>query len=77
MKTQGWNVVTKTTNSHGQTVTIYKPFVDALSGMKGSKREKEKVVTEILRANGNRPGPGSVRYYLENTLEYLEALEPR
>lgn len=71
MKTRGWNVVTKTTNSHGQTVTIYEPFVSALSGMTGARRQKEKVVAEILRANGNRPGPDSIRYYLENTLEYL------
>lgn len=71
MKTRGWNVVTKTTNSHGQTVTIYEPFVKALDGITGPRRQKEKVVAEILRANGNRPGRDSIRYYLENTLEYL------
>lgn len=71
MRTRGWNVVTKTKNSHGQTVTIYEPFVKALEGKAGPRREKEKAVAEILRANGNRPGPDSVRYYLENTLEYL------
>jgi hypothetical protein len=71
MKTRGWNVVTKTTNSHGQTVTIYEPFVKALRGMSGPRRAKEKAVSEILKANGNKPGPESVKYYLENTLEYL------
>jgi hypothetical protein len=71
MKTRSWNVVTKTTNSHGQTVTIYEPFVKALRGMSGPRRAKEKAVSEILKANGNKPGPESVKYYLENTLEYL------
>jgi hypothetical protein len=75
MKTRGWNVVTKTTNSHGQTVTIYEPFVKALRGLAGPRRAKEKVVSDILKANGNKPGSESVKYYLENTLEYLAAGE--
>lgn len=75
MKTRGWNVVTKRTNSHGQTVTIYEPFVKSLQQLPGPRRKKEEIVAEILRANGNRPGRDSVRYYLENTLEYLSGRE--
>jgi hypothetical protein len=71
MKTRGWGVVTKMTNSHGQTVTIYQPFVDALKNFKGPRRAKERVVAQILRSNGNTPGRESIRYYLDNTLEYL------
>ena len=71
MRTRGWNIVTKFQNSHGQTVAIYEPFVKALLGMAGPRRAREKAVAEILKANGNRPGPDSVKYYLENTLEYL------
>jgi len=76
MKTRGWNVVTKSQNSHGQTVTIYEPFVVALRGAPASRRERERIVRDLLRANGNSPGPESVRYYLENTLEYLARGKP-
>ena len=71
MRTRGWNIVTKMTNSRGQTVTIYEPFVDALRGKKLNHREQESVIAKILRDNGNRPGRVSVDYYLSNTLEYL------
>jgi hypothetical protein len=71
MKTRGWNVVTKMPNSRGQTVTIYEPFVTALSGPKQPRRKMEKIVREILVANDNRPGGESIRYFLDNTLEYL------
>jgi len=72
MKTRGWNVVTKTTNSKGQTVTIYEPFVIALRGQKLTRTEQRKRVVDVLRQNGNRPGPVSIDYYLSNTLEYLQ-----
>lgn len=71
MKTRGWNVIEKMVNSHGQTVTIYEPFVKALRGLAATRRNKEKVVSQILKGNGNRPGRESTRYYLDNTLEYL------
>jgi hypothetical protein len=71
MKTRGWGVVSKMTNSRGQTVTIYQPFVEALKDVKASRRDKERAVAQILRSNGNNPGRESVRYYLENTLDYL------
>jgi hypothetical protein len=71
MKTRGWGVVKKMTNSHGQTVTIYQPFVEALKNFKGPRRTKERAVAQILRSNGNTPGRESIRYYLDNTLEYL------
>lgn len=72
MKTRGWNVVTKMVNSKGQTVAIYEPFVVALRGQKLSRGEQRKRVVDVLRENGNRPGPVSIDYYLTNTLEYLE-----
>lgn len=75
MKTRGWNIVAKITNSKGQAVAIYEPFVLALRGKKLRRRELAKLVSETLVANGNRPGPASVEYYLSNTLEYL-AKEP-
>jgi hypothetical protein len=75
MKTRGWNVVTKMTNSKGQTVAIYEPFVLALRGQKLTRSEQRKRVVEVLRENGNRPGPVSVDYYLSNTLEFLQKAE--
>lgn len=72
MKTRGWNIISKMTNSRGQTTTIYEPFVLALRDSKLSKSEQRKRVVGILRANGNRPGPVSIEYYLSNTLEYLK-----
>lgn len=72
MKTRGWNVITKMLNSKGQMVTIYEPFVQALRGVKTPKSEQRKRVIDVLRANGNRPGPVSIDYYLSNTLEYLQ-----
>jgi hypothetical protein len=71
MRTRGWNVVTKAQNSHGQTVTIYEPFVVALKGGPTARRDRERLVRDILKGNGNDPGPESIRYYLDNTLEYL------
>jgi len=76
MKTRGWNIVTKMTNSHGQTVTIFEPFVAALRGKKMSKRERKGIVARILRDNGNRPGAVSIDYFLANTLEYLRKERP-
>lgn len=72
MKTRGWNVTAKMLNSKGQMVTIYEPFVKALRGVKLTKPEQRKRVIDVLRANGNRPGPVSIDYYLSNTLEYLQ-----
>lgn len=76
MKTRGWNIVTKMTNSHGQTVTVFEPFVAALRGKKMSKREQKGIVARILRDNGNRPGAASIDYFLTNTLEYLQKEKP-
>lgn len=71
MKTRGWNIVSKMMNSKGQTVAIYEPFVLALRGKKLRRTEAAKLVSQVLVANGNRPGRVSVDYYLTNTLEYL------
>jgi len=72
MKTRGWEVVARITNSRGQKCAIYKPFVDALQDTKLSIEDQKKLVKRILRANRNRPSEASVRYFHENTLEYLK-----
>jgi hypothetical protein len=71
MKTRGWAVVDRITNSKGQQCTIYKPFVDALQNRELTKAEQRKKVESILKANRNRPSDESVNYFLDNTLEYL------
>lgn len=72
MKTRGWEVVARITNSKGQECAIYKPFVEALQNPKLTFEEQKKAVEGILRSNRNRPSESSVRYFLENTLEYLK-----
>lgn len=71
MRTRGWEVVDRFVNSKGQTATIYKPFVDALMEEGLSPSQQRSIVAEILKANGNRPGPSSIDYFMMNTLEYL------
>ena len=72
MKTRGWEVVARITNSKGQKCAIYKPFVDALQDTKLSVEDQKKLVKRILRANRNKPSESSIQYFHENTLEYLE-----
>lgn len=72
MRTRGWEVVTRMTNSKGQYCAIYKPFVEALQDPKLAIEEQKKIVERILRSNRNRPSEASIRYFLGNTLEYLE-----
>jgi hypothetical protein len=72
MKTRGWEVVARMTNSKGQKCTIYKPFVDALQNQQLTIEEQKKAVKRILRSNRNRPSETSIQYFLENTLEYLK-----
>ncbi len=71
MKTRGWKVVARITNSKGQYCAIYKPFVEALQDPKLTIEEQKKVVEGILKSNRNRPSEVSTQYFLENTLEYL------
>ncbi len=71
MKTRGWEVVTRITNSKGQNCTIYKPFVDSLQNSKLTTEEQKKTVEEILKSNRNKPSEDSINYFLENTLEYI------
>jgi len=73
MKTRGWEVMGRMVNSKGQTCAIYKPFVDSLS-QPLSAAEQRIAVTRILKSNGNRPSEGSINYFLENTLEYLDKM---
>jgi len=71
MRTRGWQVVGRIVNSRGQAAVIYKPFVDALTGKHLTSSQQKAVVTQILRANGNRPSAASIDYYWMNTVEYL------
>ena len=71
MKTRGWQIVAKITNSKGQTAVVYKPFVDSLFGKTVTPAVQRAKVAEILRSNGNEPTDASVDYFLMNTLEYL------
>lgn len=72
MKTRGWQVAGRITNSKGQECTIYKPFVDALQDTKLTVEEQKKLVERILRSNRNKPSEASIQYFLKNTLEYLQ-----
>jgi len=72
MKTRGWSVVARITNSKGQKCSIYKPFVDALQNTQLTTEEQRKKVESILRANKNKPSEASIQYFLENTIEYLQ-----
>lgn len=72
-KTRGWDVVGKFVNSRGQSCTIYRPFVEKLSGANLKRREAYSLVRQIIVDNGNNPKPATVEYFLRNTLEYLES----
>ena len=73
MRTRGWIVVARMTNSKGQKCAIYKPFVDALKNAHQlTSEEQKKVVERILKSNRNKPSDESIQYFLENTLEYLK-----
>jgi hypothetical protein len=71
MKTRGWQIIARMINSKGQKCTIYGPFVDVLRDTKLNPEERKAAVEKILRLNKNRPSEASIRYFLENTLEYL------
>jgi hypothetical protein len=72
MKTRGWAVIARITNSKGQKCSIYKPFIEALQNQELTIEEQRKKVESILRSNKNRPSEESIQYFLENTLEYLK-----
>jgi hypothetical protein len=74
MKTRGWSVVARITNSKGQKCSIYKPFVDALQNPQLAAEEQRRKVESILKANRNKPSEQSINYFLENTLEYLQSV---
>lgn len=75
MRTRGWPVMARITNSRGQKCSIYKPFVDALQNKELTIEEQRKKVETILRANRNRPSEESIQYFLDNTLEYLKGID--
>lgn len=70
-KTRGWSVITRMTNSKGQKCAIYEPFVKALQDPELTDEQQRQLAVKILKANRNKPSDASVRYFLENTLEYL------
>src|SRR2546427_4908319 len=71
MRTRGWQVVGRIVNSRGQSALVYKPFVEALASKHLASSQEKAIVTQILRANGNRPSAASIEYYWMNTVEYL------
>lgn len=77
MKTKGWEVVARITNSKGQYCAIYKPFVEALQDPKLTIEEQKKIVEAVLKTNRNRPAEASIQYFLDNTLEYLQKQRER
>jgi len=74
MRTRGWEILARITNSKGQRCAIYKPFVDALQKPNLTLEEQKRSVENILRSNRNRPSEVSIQYFLENTLEYLNSI---
>lgn len=76
VKTRGWRVIERITNSQGLRANIYEPFVSALREDNGTRAEKRAIVRGIMERNGNSPTPDSIDYYLDNTLEYLRRGTP-
>lgn len=74
VKTRGWKVVGKITNSKGLAANVYEPFVLALKGLQITRSEQKKLVRQIMIANGNSPTDESVEYFLSNTVEYLDRM---
>lgn len=71
IKTRGWKVLERITNSQGLSAKVYEPFVSAFKDNKLTRAEQRTIVREIMVRNGNSPTEESVDYYLDNTLEYL------
>ena len=71
MRTRGWNVVGQITNKYGMRSNVYYPFVVALIDANVSRAEQRSIVAKILRSNGNNPSTESIKYFLDNTLEFL------
>lgn len=71
IKTRGWKVLERITNSQGLLAKVYEPFVTAFKNDKLTRAEQRALVREIMVRNGNSPTEESVDYYLDNTLEYL------
>jgi hypothetical protein len=71
IKTRGWKVVGKITNSQGLVANIYEPFVTAAKGSTLSRHEIHRLFRQIMVRNGNNPAEESVDYFLNNTLEFL------
>jgi len=73
VRTAGWEIMAKITNSKGLRCNIYRPFYEALKGGEIGKREAALRVLEIMKKNRNpNPSSASVEYFLANTLEYIQ-----
>lgn len=77
IKTRGWQVVARITNSRGLVANVYKPLVTAIQGREIARSEQRKIVRQVLIENGNSPSAESVDYFLENTLEFLSGKAQR
>ncbi len=78
IRTAGWEVLAKFTNSKGLRCNIYKPFYEALRNREVGRREASLVALDIIKRNHNpNPSSASVEYFLDNTLEYLKAEQNR
>jgi len=71
IKTRGWPVVARITNSKGLVANVYEPLVKALESREVTHSEQKRIVRQLMVENGNDPSPESVEYFLQNTLEYL------
>ncbi len=71
IRTRGWNVIGKITNSKGLVANIYEPLVKSLEGREITRSEQRKIVRQLLISNGNEPSEDSVDYFLDNALEFL------
>lgn len=74
VKTRGWKVVGKITNSKGLVANVYEPLVEALRESQVARSEQKKLVRQIIAGNGNNPTDESVEYFLSNTREYLDQI---
>ena len=74
IRTAGWEVIAKFTNSKGLRCNIYKPIYEALSNPDLGEREAALAVREVIKKNRNpNPASASVQYFLQNTLEYISS----
>ncbi len=77
IKTRGWKVIGKITNSNGLLANIYEPLVNNLKDRDITRTEQRKLVRNLMVSNGNNPSGESVDYFLNNTLEFIAQTRSR